>query len=132
MGYVNLNNPPEKILTGNESIVIVDNFQSIRGGRALDVTGFTPTVIQAGHVIIKEDATGEYKPMPVNTDGTAYAALPSGHTYAGILIASVLTANPSAGILVRGTVNPAAAPIPMTSILAAVKTALPLIDFRED
>lgn len=132
MGYVNLNNTPEKIVTGNESIVIVDNFQSIRGGRALDVTGFAPAAINAGHVIIKEDETNEYKPMPVNAGATAYAALPSGHSYAGILIASVLTAKPSAGILVRGTVNPKAAPFPMDSILSAVKEALPLIDFRED
>lgn len=132
MATANLNNEGQQIITGNDNIVIVDNFQSIRGGRTLDVTGFTPAVINAGHVIIKETATGEYKPMPVNSNGTAYEALPENHTYAGILIASIPTAKPFAGILVRGTVNPAAAPFPMTSILSAVKTALPLIDFRED
>lgn len=130
MAVVNLVNDPITLDTGNDSIVIVDNFQSIRGGRSLDVTGFTPTIIKAGHVIIQETETKEYKPMPVS--GNAYAALPAGHTYAGILVASILTAKPFAGIMVRGTVNPAAAPYPMTSILAAVKTALPLIDFRED
>ena len=132
MGYVNLNNEPQTIMDGNDSIVIVDNFQSIRGGRSLDVTGFAPTVIKAGHVIIKETASGEYKPMPVNSGATAYAALPADHEYAGILIASILTAKPFAGIMVRGTVNPAAAPFPMGSILDDVKEALPLIDFRED
>lgn len=219
MATVSLNNEAQNIITGNDNIVIVDNFQSIRGGRSLDVTGFKPDVIQAGHVIIKETATNEYKPMPVvvagiilefgklvagsgytnngtytnvaltggsgsgakativvagnavtgvtitdkgtgykdgdvlsaaaaniGTNGsgfaitvtdvdysaTAYNSLPGGHTYAGILIASILTAKPFAGILVRGTVNPAAAPFSMTSILSAVKTALPLIDFRED
>jgi hypothetical protein len=72
---------------------------------------------------------------PVATIATvagAYGALPASHTYAGILINTILTAKPFAGIMVRGTVNPAAAPYSMTSILAAVKTALPLIDFRED
>lgn len=132
MATANLNNDTVAVDTGNDSIVIVDNFQSIRGGRTLDVTGFGPTVINAGHVIIKETATGEYKPMPLATNDTVYDALPAGHTYAGILIASILTAKPFAGILVRGTVNPAAAPFSMTTILAAVKTALPLIDFRED
>jgi hypothetical protein len=84
-------------------------------------------------IIIKETASGNYKPMPITTDTPpVYAALPSGHTYAGILIASILTKKPFAGIMVRGTVNPAAAPYSMTSILSAVKTALPLIDFQED
>jgi hypothetical protein len=212
MAVADLTNERQELITGNDNIVIVDNFQSVRGGRTLDVTGFTPEVINAGHVIIRETATGEYKPMPVTgnngiatlgtivggsgyTDGTttgvaltggsgsgatanitvssgivtavtvanagsgyqagdvltaeiaggsgfsvpvatinaaAYEALPGGHTYAGILIASILTKRHFAGILVRGTVNPAAAPYPMTSILTAVKTALPLIDFRED
>lgn len=218
MATANLNNDPEQIITGNDSIVIVDNFQSIRGGRTLDVTGFSPDTIQAGHVIIK-DSEGEYKPMPVKgtgailslgaitagsgytnngsypgvsltggtgtgakgtvvvagnkvtgvtitTPGTGYVAgdslsaaaadigtggtgfavkvatvdetaasydsLPSGASYAGILIASILTETPFAGIMVRGTVNTAATPFSMTSILSAVKTALPLIDFRED
>ncbi|KAA6303134.1 MAG: hypothetical protein EZS26_000737 [Candidatus Ordinivivax streblomastigis] len=133
MAVADLNNEKQEVITANDNIVIVDNFQSIRGGRTLDVTGFTPEVINAGHVIIKETATGNYKPMPVATEETTeYAELPDEHTYAGILINSILTKKPFAGILVRGTVNPAAAPYAMTNILAAVKTALPLIDFRED
>lgn len=132
MSVANLNNNTQSIITSNDSIVIVDNLQSIRGGRTLDTTGFTPDVISAGHVIIKETATGNYKPMPLVADGTAYDALPAGNTYAGILITSLLTAKPFAAILVRGTVNPVAAPFAYTSILSALKTALPLIDFRED
>ncbi|MCL1932761.1 MAG: hypothetical protein FWF53_02965 [Candidatus Azobacteroides sp.] len=132
MAQANLVNESKEIITGNDNVVISDVFQSVRGGRTLDVTGFTPDVIQAGHVIILETATKEYKPMPVNPEETAYEELPAGHTYAGILIQSVLTKRPMAGILVRGTVNPAAAPYPMDTILSDVKTALPLIDFRED
>jgi hypothetical protein len=218
--YADLTNTSESIDTGGkDSIVIVDNFQSVRGGRTLDVTGFSPTVIRAGHVIIKETATGNFKPMPVkilgaililgtlkagsgytnngtyngvaltggsgagatanivvagnavtavtivnkgtgykagdilsaaaanigtsgsgfeiavasvDTSINGYDALPSGHTYAHINISSILTAKPFAGLLVRGTVNYAAAPYDMTSILSAVKTAMPLIDFRAD
>lgn len=120
----------ESIVFGNDNIVIRDVFEDIRGGRTLDVTGFTPEVIKAGHVIIKEAATGEFKPMPLS--GEAYAALPEGHTYAGILIASIPTNQPFAGIMIRGNVNQSAAPFPMATILAAVKTALPLITFLED
>jgi len=216
--YADLNNVGQDIITGNDSIVIVENFETVRGGRTLDVTGFTPTVINAGHVLIKETSTKNYKPMPVvgsgaiatlgaivpgstytngtytgvsltggsgtgaiatitvagavvtsvvvttpgsgykagdtlsaaaagiggtgsgfsvgvatvGTAATAYGTLPSGHTYAGILVASVLTAKPFAAILVRGTVNPAATPFSMTTIQSAFSTAQPLILFRED
>ena len=217
MATVNLNNPKEDLITGNDNIVIVDNFQSIRGGRTLDVTGYPYNVLHAGHVIIK-DADGEYKPMPLGGDGNIvslgtivggtlytddtytdvaltggtgtgaeatievedgavtsvtitkdgkgyevgdelsaaaddvggtgsgfkvpvtavttekdeYASLPADHTYAGILIASIPTSRPLAGIMVRGTVNVNACPFDMTDILSAVKTALPLIVFTSD
>lgn len=214
MATVNLNNAGEEIITGNDNIVIVDNFQSIRGGRSLDVTGYPYDVLHAGHVII-ESTAGEYKPMPIVktgsiltlgsiTAGTGYTAgtytdtalsggsgtgakativvaaggtvstvtltaagsgyqagdvlsasipagsgfsipvatvsalndvygtLPADHSYAGILIASIYASKPFAGIMVRGTVNVNATPFPMTAILAAVKTALPLIVFTSD
>ncbi|MBN8821280.1 MULTISPECIES: hypothetical protein [unclassified Spirosoma] len=130
--YADLTNTGYQNLDANDSIVIVRHFDSIRGGRTLDVTNFTPEVIKAGHVIIQETATGNFKPMPLNGGATAYASLPTGHTYAGILIATILTKKPFASILVNGTVNPAAAPFDMSTILSAVKTALPLIAFRQD
>ena len=132
MTVVDLTNDKKELITGNDNVVIVDVFQSIRGGRSLDVTGFPKDVINAGHVIIKDTVTGDYKPMPLNSAGTAYGALPTDHVYIGILIASILKKRAFAGIMVRGTVNHAAAPFPMTTILTAVKAALPLIDFRED
>lgn len=199
---------------GKDSVVIVDNFQSIRGGRTLDVTGFLPSVIRAGHVVIKETSSGNYKPMPssgVNgiatlgsvtagsayTNGTytnipltggsgtgatativvasnavttvtmvnrganykaadvlsaplgpvgsgftvpvatvapngIYGTLPAGHTYAGVVICTVLTSKPFVGIMVRGTLNPNAAPNDFATISAAFKAAMPLIDLRAD
>jgi len=132
MAVVDLKDDKKELITGNDNVVIIDVFQSIRGGRSLDVTGFPNDVINAGHVIIMETATKEYKPMPINSLGTAYDTLPVGHVYAGILIASILKKRAFAGIMVRGTVNPAASPFPLTTILTAVKAALPLIDFRED
>jgi len=132
MAVANLTNEPQEIITGNDNIVIVNVIETIRGGRTLDVTGFAPDVIHAGHVVIRETATGAYKPMPLNTAGTAYDVLPTGNTFAGILIASILKKRPLAAILTRGTVNHLASQFPMTTILTAVKAALPLIDFRED
>ena len=113
----------ESVTTGNDAIVIVLNLETIPGGRTLDTTGFAPLVINAGHVIIEETATGELKPLPVS--GT----LPASHTYKGILVSTILTAKPFAAIMVRGTVNQAAAPY---TIATAVKTALPLIRFTQD
>jgi hypothetical protein len=128
----NLNDDGYAVDTTNDSIVIVQRVMQKIGGTTLDVTGFGPTVIKAGHVIIKETATGNYKPMPLATNDTVYGALPAGHTYAGILTATILTKAPFASILESGKVNIVAMPFPIASILAAVKTALPLIIFTQD
>ena len=116
--------------TGNDTIVIVKVLEAIPGGKTLDVTGFSPDVIPAGHLIIKETSTGVLKPMPIS--GAAYAALPASHTYEGVLISTILTAKPFAGILVRGTVNKNASFYTIASVLTAVKAALPLIRFTQD
>lgn len=212
----------ESVRTGNESIVIKRNLDSIRGGRTLDVSGYGPAVsngvgtfgaitggagyvngtypnvaltggtgtgaraditvsggavtsvvkvnpgtgytagdslsaatadigggtgagfavvvasvtsvdkarvVHAGHLIIRETATKEYRPMPINAARDGYAALPAGHTYAGVLVADILTERPFAGIMTNGTVNPAASPfLPPAEAL----TALVNIQFRAD
>lgn len=130
MAVADLRNETTEIITGNDNIVIVNHFDGIRGGRTLDVTGYPHSVIKAGHVIIKD--SNEYKPMPLNEAGDAYAALPESASYAGYLVASIPTKRPFAAIMVRGTINPKATPFSMDTILEAVKTALPLIDYQED
>jgi len=128
MATTNLNNEQQVIDTGMDSIVIVKCLETIPGGRSLDVTGFTPTVIRKGHIIIKDNAD-VYKPMPITTLGDAYDALPASHTYVGVLNASIPTNKPMAAIMVRGTVNEVASPYPVTT---AMKTALHLIRFTKD
>src|SRR5690606_9142538 len=102
---VNLVDDTIQVDNSLDSIVIIENIVSIRGGKSLDVTGFAPDVLKAGHVIIKETATGDYKPMPVNGGNTAYAALPADHEYAGILNATILKKLPFAGVMTWGVVN---------------------------
>lgn len=131
MATANIMNDATQVINGNDNIVIVNHFDGIRGGRTLDVTGYAPTVINAGHVIIKTSA-GEYAPMPLASGGNAYGSLPEGASYAGILVASIPTKQPFAAIMVRGTVNPKATPFAMDSILVAFKAAMPLIDFQND
>jgi hypothetical protein len=224
MGYiVDLVDKVIQLNSSLDSVVIMKNEFSIPGGRSLDTSGYLGYVLQAGHVIIKETATGNYKPMPATdlspagvatvgaitpgagytngvyenvplsggsgsnnsalatvtvsggvvtalaityagryytvgdvlsilpayTGGTgsgasvavatiadvapAYGALPAGHTYAGILIASILAIRPFAAILLQGWVNEGASPFPVTSIKAAFQTATSnLIQFRGD
>lgn len=126
----NLSNTGDNFDAGNDSIVIVNNLETIPGGKTLDVTGFAPAVIPAGHLVIEETSTGVLKPMPVS--GTAYAALPASHTYKGVVISSVLTTKPFVGIMVRGSVNKNASKYTIASVLTAVKAALPLIRFTQD
>lgn len=130
MAVADLTNGATTFTDGYDSIIIPDNFQSKRGGVTLDVTGYTLPSIRAGHVIIKETATGELKPMPVTGTGAgaAYGALPGGHTYYGHAIQSVLTAKPFVGVMRRGVLNhlvvdPAAGVYNLAPILAALKTA---------
>ena len=123
----NLDNTKETVDTSNDSIIVIQNLETIPGGKTLDVTGFTPTVIKAGHIIIEETSSGILKPMPVS--GADYAALPASHTYKGVLISSILTTKPFAAILVRGSVNKVASHY---AVPAGAITALPLIRFTKD
>jgi hypothetical protein len=131
MATANLMNAKQSVADGIDNVVIVNYFDGIRGGRTLDVTGFAPEAIHAGHVIIKLKS-GEYAPMPLNGSANAYATLPEGASYAGFLVASIPTKKPFAAIMVRGTINPKAAPFSMDAIMAALKEALPLVDYQED
>lgn len=131
MPTANLNNDSTSLDTGNDSIVIVEYLSGKVGGATLNVTGFTPDVIPGGHVVIQETATGDLKPMPVT--GTAYAALPAGHTYSPyVVVASVLKSKPFVGLMDRGTVNPKAQVYTIDTILDAVKAAQPQIIYRAD
>ena len=81
-------NEQETILTGMDSIVIRNYLGGIMNGRTLDMTGFKQSVIKAGHIVIRDTENDTYKPMPVNSAGTAYDSLPSNHEYVGVVVCS--------------------------------------------
>lgn len=115
---------------GTDPIVIRNYVAGYKGGKVLDVDGFTEEYIKAGHVIIKETATDTYKPMPVS-DG-AYAALPSGHEYVGVAYATKSVKEPLVAIMYSGTVNDVASPYPVDGIKAALLAAIPTLVFQHD
>lgn len=129
MAIVNLEGERIIVDTSLDCITIRQHLSGKPGGAALDVTGFKPTVIKAGHVVIKETATGTFKPMPLNEAGNAYGDLPAGHTYYGVVVSSRPTSQPAVAIMYRGEVNENTSPYPVT---AAIKTALSKIEFTHD
>lgn len=123
MATVSLNRDNYLIDDGNDSKVVITDLAGIPGGRALDMTGWTPDVVKAGH-IIKQTASGEYAPLGVS-DG-AYVSLSDGESYAGVLKVSILKDKPMAAILTMGEINAAASPYPVTD---TIKAGLPQIKF---
>lgn len=99
MAELNLTDSTTYVDTTNDSIVIMDMIDDIPGGKVLDTTGFSDEIIHAGHGVIQEDGTENYKPLPV--DGN----IPLGHTAVGVVIGSVLTKYPAVGVMIRGKVN---------------------------
>ena len=127
-----LNNEEKFLHEGMDSIVIRQYIAGLKNGKTLDVTGYTPDVIKAGHVIIRDSVNDVYKPMPLNEQGTAYDSLPANHEYAGVLVGTVLKKRPMAGIMYAGEVNDVASPFSVDSIKSAMKTALPQLVFKHD
>lgn len=117
---------------GTDSVVIRSCLGSIIGGRTLDVADYPLEVIQAGHVIIRDTVTGDYKPMPLAEGNQAYDSLPASHVYVGVAVASVTTKRPFVGIMYNGEVNDVASPFPIDSIKSAFLAACPHITFMHD
>lgn len=131
MPTANLNDAATQVDTTFDSIIIKKLLIDIPGGKTLDVTGITDEVLKAGRVIIEETATGVLKPLGI-TSG-AYVALPSGHTYKGILIATILLKRPFASVLLAGDVNKQAViEYGLPAVPSAAITALPNILFTKD
>ena len=120
----NLTTSRTEINDGLDAIVFQQALGGVPGGRTLDTSGITETAVKAGHIIIVETATGNHKPLAIT--GGAYATLPAGHSYVGVLRYSVPKSDPRAAIVTIGQVNTKACPAPVTE---AIKSGLPQIKF---
>lgn len=130
MKYPNLANDLTSVSTGLDSVTIRHYLAGKTGGATLDVEGFPDEVIKAGHIVIKNTTTGEYKPLGV--ENGAYAALPAGYEYAGVTVCSATKDKPIVGIMYAGEVNDMTVPYPVASIKEALKVALPQLTFDHD
>ena len=132
MQTANLNNEGLQIDTTFDSIVIKKVLIDIPGGKTLDVTGIEEDVLKAGRIIIEQTSTGDLKPLKL-TSPTDYEALPAGHTYKGVLVATILKRRPFAAIMLAGDVNEVAVVnYGLPAIPTALKNALRNILFTKD
>lgn len=113
-----------------DPIVIRVYGKSVIGGRMLEVEGYTEEFIRKGQLIIRDETNGVSKPMPVSNG--AYGSLPQGYVYEGVAKATVSKNEPLVGVMYEGEVNDVASPYPVTSLLSALKTALPELKFAHD
>lgn len=132
-----LNTYDAKIIdTEIDSIVIRRKIATKTGGATLTVnaSAYPDKVIPAGHLVIYNSSTGVYAPMPLTTSGGALALdnLPNNYAYYGIVISTTPVDKPFVGVLINGVVNYKAMKYDITSILSAVKSALPHIQFITD
>lgn len=122
-----LNRDSYLVDNGNDGKVVIRNLAAIPGGVTLDMTGWTPDVIKAGHIIKHNTSTGVYAPLGITgSNNDTYASLEGNEEYAGVLIASILKDKPFAGVLTIGEINAAASPYAVTD---TIKAGLPAIKF---
>lgn len=111
------------------AVVILTVLDAIQGGVSLDMTGFAPGMITAGHVIISDD-NGVAKPLGVT--GNKFDALPADHKFLGICLTDQIKGEPFVGVLLQGAVNYKAMPYSIEDISNDLRVALNNINFRSD
>ena len=86
----------------NDPIVIRVFGKSIIGGRMLDTTDYTGDYIRKGQLVIRDEANGVSKPMPLNSDKDGYGSLPANHVYEGVAKSTVSVDEPFVGVMYEG------------------------------
>ena len=74
--YVDLERDNYLVDDGNDGKVIIRDLADIPGGRALDMSNWTPSVVKAGHIIKHNKETGAYAPLGITgSNNDTYASL---------------------------------------------------------
>ena len=132
MAIVNLTTETS-VDTGLDGVVIQKMIEDVPGGRTIDVTDVEAAygnILKAGHPILRHPTTKDFKAQEVAAG--VYKAPAGGYEYYGILYVSVPMDKALGSIMVRGTVNEAAAEeYGLPPYLSAGKSALTLIRFVE-
>ncbi|MCA4782342.1 hypothetical protein OBJ95_05975 [Empedobacter falsenii] len=129
MAFVDLTKQRSNPTNGKDQVVIRKRLSFIDSGRSLDVTGVTEEALYAGHIIVQDSVTKEYKPLKVS--GTDFAEPLEGEEIVGVLSSSIYTDTAFASILTAGVVGEGAMPYKLTpAVKTAFKTALPALQLH--
>lgn len=117
---------------GLDSIVIRHYLAGYQKGTVLDVESFTPEVIKAGHLVLRDKNTGRLEPLSV-VNGAYATTVPPSREFAGFTVATVRKSLPIVGVMYAGEINDKCMPFAIPEALKAqVKSDLPQIVFAHD
>ena len=129
MAFVDLTRSKTNLTNGKDQIVIRKALSFIDGGRSLDVTGVTEEGLYAGHIIVKDDTTEEYKPLKV--EGDNFSTPLEDEKIVGVLGSSIFTKTAFASILTAGVLGEKAMPYKLTAdVKKLLKEALPALQLH--
>lgn len=116
--------------TSKDHVIIENYVAGFQCGINYGLDSYPNKEIYAGTPVI-ETSDGKYQVMPLDSGGTAYAALPEGATYVGVVKCTVATADCLVAVMDIGAVQTDALHIPYTSeMLTAMKSNLKIV-FRK-
>lgn len=118
----------EKIVIGNEGMIVTQSLTQVRGGLVLD-TSKTPTLteIVEGHVLVKNKTSGVHSALPVTAERVFDITGIADVTVIGVCTATILAEEAIFPCTTRGTVDESEAHI---SYPDALKKLLPHIIFE--
>lgn len=129
MAFVDLTKERSNPTNGKDQVVIRKRLSFIDSGRSLDVTGVTEEALYAGHIIVQDTTTKEFKPLEVA--GTDFSEPLVGQEIVGVLSSSIYTDTAFASILTAGVIGEGAMPYKLTTtVKTALKKALPALQLH--
>lgn len=124
-----------------DNLVVRESILERDGGASLDMTGYPLDYLRGGHVVIRPDAGGDLKPMPLNGSNDGYGTLPADHSYYGHVVNTCSARYPFVGVMYGGKINneigknpvaKAAGYFDLTPILTDINDALKNVVYEGD